>query len=104
MSLAFYFAFYSNGLKQREEDAILAERPDGEEYRIKDDKAVLDFFWERRNASPESLLLDGMGREDFWGRDLKEIPGLYPLTLENLRRIRRDGAGAAFALAAGDEA
>ena len=104
MSLAFYFAFYSDGLKQREEDAVLAERPDGEEYRIKDDKAVLDFFWEKRNASPESLLLDGMGREDFWGRDLKEIPGLYPLTLENLRRIRRDGAKAAFALAAGDEA
>lgn len=93
-SFAFYLAFYS-GTELREEG--LAGRRGGEEYLIRDDRAVLEFFAAHSGDSSAELAHAAMKNTEFWGRDLTEIPGFEEEAVRALERIERQGAYAVMA-------
>ena len=96
MSLAAYIAFYSNDIRRREEDGLICVRPAGNEYKVQDDAWVLDFYYERKDASAEQLVKDVLSNEKMWDRDLTKIDGLYETVLADLKLIREKGAEAAY--------
>ena len=97
MSLAAYIAFYSNDIQRREADCLVCRRAAGNEYKVQDDAWVLDFYYERRAASPEALVADVLSNEAMWGEDLTRIDGLQEKVTDGLKRIRTEGAEKAFA-------
>ncbi len=97
MSFALLIAHYSNEIQSLDETGLLCRRPLGNTYYVKDDRPVLEFYFERRNASPAALVHDVMSNKAFWGRDLIAVPGFEALTVKNLEIIRSEGALKAFA-------
>ena len=97
MGFAAYIAFYSNDLKRREADALVAVRPAGDEYRIQDDTWVLDFYWEHAGADPAALVHDVLADTRMWDEDLTKTAGLEEKVLADLQLIREKGAEEAFA-------
>ena len=65
-------------------------------YTCCDERWVLEFYWEHRNDSVEELATSVMKNEQMWGRDLTEIPGFLAATIENLQKIRNQGALSAY--------
>ena len=96
MSFAAYIAFFSNDIQALTEDGLICRRSKGNLYTCSDDRWVLEFFYARRDASPEDLVHDVMANTKMWGRDLTEIPDFEAVTVANLIKIRTDGALNAF--------
>ena len=79
---------------------MLASRS-GNDYTIKDDPKVLDFFYEHRMDSADALVHAVCSRADFWGEDLLALPGFEKAVCQDLSRIWECGAYAVMeALAA----
>ncbi len=97
MSLAAYIAFYSNDIQERAEDGLVCKRPAGNTYKIQDDSWALDFFYERKDASAESLVHDVLTNTQMWDQDLTQIEGFEAKVVENLKLIREKGAKEAYA-------
>ena len=97
MSFAAYIAFYSSDIQALTEQGLVCRRPKGNEYTVSDDRWVLEFYYSRRGVSDETLVHDVMTNEKMWGQDLTLVPGVEQAAAENLRRIRTEGARAAFA-------
>ena len=97
MSFAAYIAFYSSDIQALTEQGLVCRRPKGNEYTVSDDRWVLEFYYSRRGVSDETLVHDVMTNEKMWGQDLTLVPGFEQADAENLRRIRTEGARAAFA-------
>lgn len=97
MSFAAYIAFYSSDIQALTERGLVCRRPKGNEYTVSDDRWVLEFYYSRRGVSDETLVHDVMTNEKMWGQDLTLVPGFEQAAAENLRRIRTEGARAAFA-------
>ena len=97
MSFAAYIAFYSSDIQALTEQGLVCRRPKGNEYTVSDDRWVLEFYYSRRSVSDETLVHDVMTNEKMWGQDLTLVPGFEQAAAENLRRIRTEGARAAFA-------
>ena len=97
MSFAAYIAFYSSDIQALTEQGLVCRRPKGNEYTVSDDRWVLEFYYSRRGVSDETLVHDVMTNEQMWGQDLTLVPGFEQAAAENLRRIRTEGARAAFA-------
>ena len=97
MSFAAYIAFYTNEIQELTEKGLLCRRPGGDTYLCCDDRWVLEFYYDHRQAPVEALVHDVMTHEQMWGMDLTAIPGFEELTVQNLERIRREGAVNAFA-------
>lgn len=89
-SLAFYIAFY-NGCELTE-NGLKAVRPKGDEYTVMDDRSILEFYAQRKDASAETLVHDVLTNASFWGRDLTEIAGLEEKVLADLLYIKENGA------------
>lgn len=97
MSFAAYIAFYSSDIQALTEQGLVCRRPKGNEYTVSDDRWVLEFYYSRRGVSDETLVHDVMTNEKMWGQDLTLVPSFEQAAAENLRRIRTEGARAAFA-------
>lgn len=97
MSLAAYIAFYSSGILRREADGLICRREKGNEYKVSDDARVLDFYYGHREDGAEELVHAVLSEAGFWGRDLTEIAGLEMAAAEGLKKIRTQGARAAYA-------
>ena len=97
MSFAAYIAFYSSDIQALTEQGLVCRRPKGNEYTVSDDRWVLEFYYSRRGVSDETLVHDVMTNEKMWGQDLTLVPGFEQAAAETLRRIRTEGARAAFA-------
>ena len=97
MSFTAYIAFYSSDIQALTEQGLVCRRPKGNEYTVSDDRWVLEFYYSRRGVSDETLVHDVMTNEKMWGQDLTLVPGFEQAAAENLRRIRTEGARAAFA-------
>ena len=97
MSFAAYIAFYSSDIQALTEQGLVCRRPKGNEYTVSDDRWLLEFYYSRRGVSDETLVHDVMTNEKMWGQDLTLVPGFEQAAAENLRRIRTEGARAAFA-------
>ena len=66
-------------------------------YPIRDDAAVLDAMADACRL-PAAEFVDRIARRtDFWGMDLREIPGFASAAAAALDRIRTVGAAAALA-------
>ena len=97
MSFAAYIAFYSCDVQELTEAGLVCRRPKGNLYTCSDERWVLEFYWDHRDDSPEELVRAVMTNRRMWDRDLTEIPGFREATVKNLKRIRGEGAIAAFA-------
>ncbi len=89
-SFAFYIAFY-NGMNLTA-DGLVAVRSAGEEYTIKDDKPVLQFFYDHKEDDAASLVHAVCTNADFWDEDLSEIPGFEEAVSGYLTGIKEKGA------------
>lgn len=88
-SLAFYIAFY-RGLRM-DENGFYGVRKDGE-YKIMDDRNVLEFYNKHKDDDAAALTQAALGNTDFWGEDLTQIPGLCEAVSENLKTVWKQGA------------
>ncbi len=97
MSLAAYIAFYSSDIKELNAKGLVCRRPKGNEYTVSDDRWALEFYYDHKDDTPEALVHAVLTNEQMWGQDLTKIEGLEAATVENLKKIRTEGAKAAFA-------
>ncbi|RKM62778.1 tagaturonate reductase [Butyrivibrio sp. XB500-5] len=96
MSLAAYIAFYSSNIKGLNDKGLVCERPSGNEYVVSDDRWVLEFYNDKKDASEEELVRAVLGNTRMWDMDLNEIDGLTDLVVDNLKTIKREGALKAY--------
>lgn len=89
-SFAFYAAFY-RGVRM-EENAMIGVRNQNEEYQIKDDQAVLDFFFSHKDDDVAAYAHAVCSNIDFWGEDLSLIDGFENAVADILQKIETDGA------------
>lgn len=97
MSFAAYIAFYSNDIQELTDAGLVCRRPKGNTYTCSDDRWALEFYWEHRNDSVEELVHAVMTNEQMWGQDLTQVSGFEAATVANLKKIREEGAVAAYA-------
>ena len=95
-SFAAYTAFYSNDIKELTDKGLVCRRSKGNEYTVSDDRWVLEFYWNHRNDSPEELVHAVMTNTEMWGQDLTEVPGFEEAAVRILKKIREEGALAAY--------
>ncbi len=97
MSFAAYIAFFSNEIQELTDAGLVCRRPKGNTYVCSDDRWALEFYYEHRNDTPEELVHAVMTNLQMWGQDLTLIPGFEAATVANLKKIRAEGALAAYA-------
>lgn len=88
-SFAFYIAFYNGHTLT--DDGLVGSRS-GNDYLIKDDPAVLRFYYNHRNASPSELVHAVCTNTTFWGEDLSQICGFEEAVATYLTMIQEKGA------------
>ena len=96
-SFAAYIAFFSNDIQQLNDTGLVCRRAKGNCYTCVDDRWVLEFYYNHKDASVEELVHDVMTNEKMWGQDLTKVPGFEEATVKNLKTIRTAGALAAYA-------
>ena len=96
MSLAAFIAFYSNQIQELNDKGLVCKRPKGNTYTISDDRWVLEFFYDHRNDSPEALVHAVLSDVKMWDMNLAEIAGLEDAVISGLKKIRTEGAEAAY--------
>ncbi len=96
-SLAAYIAFYSNDIQALTEEGLVCRRPAGNEYTVKDDRQILEFYYDHRADDVTDLVHAVLSNEIMWDQDLTNIEGLEVLVTEILKTIRTKGAKAAYA-------
>ena len=90
-SLAALISLYRNG---KLKDGKLECLRDGKPYVLQDDAALLSFFADREGASAETLAKEFIEREDFFGPELKAVPGLIEAVTGCLKEIEQAGVRA----------
>lgn len=88
-SLAFYIQFYTGN--RLEENALVGVRGENE-YEIKDDHFILEFFDAHKQDDAVSMAKAVLSNQDFWGEDLTLIPGLLDAVTEDLVMVKEKGA------------
>lgn len=88
-SFAFYIAFFTGD--HLTEDALIGLRGN-EEYPIKDDRYVLEFYEEHKNDTAAELAHAVCTNESFWGEDLSKLEGFEAAVAGYLEDIRTKGA------------
>ena len=96
VSLAAYIAFYSSDIQALTDKGLVCRRPKGNEYTVSDDRWVLEYYWNHKDASPEELVHGVLSNEQMWGQDLTKIEGLEAEVVRLLKLIRTKGALAAY--------
>jgi len=97
MSLAAYIAFYSNDIQELNDEGLVCRRPKGNNYTVQDDRWALEFYWDHKDDSAEDLVHAVLSNEKMWDQDLTKIPELEKTVVADLKKIREDGAEAAYA-------
>lgn len=97
MSLAAYIAFYSSDISELTDKGLVCKRPAGNTYTVSDDRWALEFFFDHRNDTEEELVRAVLGNEKMWDRDLNNIEGLTEAVVNDIKKIRKEGAEAAYA-------
>ena len=87
-SFALYIAFF-NGHTLTDE-GLVASRS-GNDYTVKDDKEVLDFYLAHKDDSVEDLVHAVCTNEAFWGEDLTQLEGFEAAVCNYLTQIREEG-------------
>lgn len=92
-SIAALMAFYT-GTEIR--DGVLIGHRNGQEYSVKDDMPVLEFFRDNCEKDTGDFVAAYLGREDFHGQDLNQVPGLTDAVTAYLDDIKTNGMRAAL--------
>ena len=87
-SFAFYIAFFNGHTLT--EDGLVASRK-GNDYTVKDDKNVLEFYLAHKDDSVEDLVHAVCTNTDFWGEDLTALEGFETAVCNYLTQIREKG-------------
>ena len=96
VSFAAYVAFYSNDIQELTDKGLVCRRPKGNEYTVSDDRWALEFYWTHKDDTPEDLVHAVMSHTEMWGQDLTEVPGFEAEAVRILKKIRAEGALAAY--------
>ena len=96
MSLAAFIAFYSNQIQELNDKGLVCKRAKGNTYTVSDDRWVLEFFYDHRNDSADDLVHAVMTNVKMWDKSLADIPGFEKAVAEALKKIRDEGAEAAY--------
>ena len=88
-SFAFYIAFFNGHTLT--EDGLVASRK-GNDYTVKDDKNVLEFYLAHKDDSVEDLVHAVCTNTGFWGEDLTALEGFETAVCNYLTQIREKGA------------
>ena len=97
MSFAAYMAFFSSEIQELNEQGLVCRRPKGNTYVCNDDRWALEFYYAHKDDSVEDLVHAVMTNEQMWGQDLTAVAGFEAATVANLKKIRTEGALAAYA-------
>ena len=97
MSFAAYIAFCSNDIQELTDAGLVCRRPKGDTYICSDDRWALEFYYDHKNDTEEELVHAVMVNQQMWGQDLTQVPGFEAAAATGLRRIRQEGAIAAYA-------
>jgi len=92
-SIAALMAFYT-GTEIRE--GVLIGHRNGEEYSVKDDAKVLEFFRDNCEKDTRTFVTSYLGNVDFHGQDLNAVPGLTDAVVAYLDDIKTNGMRAAL--------
>ena len=92
-SIAALMAFYTG---TEIKDGALVGHRDGQEYSVKDDLNVLEFFRDNCGKDTRTFVENYLGREDFHGQDLNKVPGLTDAVVSYLDDIKANGMRAAL--------
>ncbi|MBR4981752.1 MAG: tagaturonate reductase [Lachnospiraceae bacterium] len=92
-SLAALMAFYQGD--EIKDGALIGTR-NGEEYRIMDDAAVMEFFRDNCRNETSEFVKAFLGRIDFFGQDLNEIKDLTDTIVAHLNDIKENGMRSAL--------
>ena len=87
-SIAALMAFYTGS--EIKDSALIGSR-DGEEYRILDDMAVLQFFAQNSQKDAVEYTHNVLSNKEFWGQDLSVIPNLEQTVTSFVSDIRTSG-------------
>ena len=96
MSFAAYIAFFSNDIQALTTEGLVCRRTKGNDYVCCDERWVLEFYYDHRNDSAEELVHAVMSNGQMWGQNLTAVAGFETATVENLKKIRTEGAIAAY--------
>lgn len=88
-SLAFYIAFY-RGVRL-DGDGFTGLRGE-EEYAIKDDRFILEFYYAHREDDSRAIAEAVLSHTEFWGEDLTTYDGLVEKVAADLQIIEEQGA------------
>lgn len=97
VSFAAYMAFYTCGVQELTDRGLICRREDGEEYFVRDEQWILEFYRAHCGDTAEELVRAVMTNKEMWGRDLTAIPGFETSVAADLKLIRAEGAAALFA-------
>lgn len=87
-SFAFYIAFFNGHTLT--EDGLVASRK-GNDYTVKDDKNVLEFYLAHKDDSVEDLVHAVCTNTGFWSEDLTALEGFETAVCNYLTQIREKG-------------
>jgi len=87
-SIAALMSFYTS---EKAGEMSLVGNRDGEEYTIRDDKDVLDFFKANSSKSPKEFTQAFLSTEKFFGQDLTKVSGLVDAVTSYITDIRAKG-------------
>lgn len=87
-SIAALMSFYSS---EKSGEMCLIGNRDGEEYTIRDDQYVLDFFKDNSSKSPKEFAQAFLSNEKFFGQDLTKVEGLVDAITNYITDIRENG-------------
>lgn len=93
-SFAAYAAFYHRG-EALENGALIGKR-NGQDYLIRDDEAVLQWFYDHRNDDAQAFIDALVKNENFWGDALAKVDGFAETAGEMLARILELGMAEAM--------
>ncbi len=91
MSMAALIKFYSCDVQRLTDDGLVCKRPAGNEYTVKDDRPVLEFYYAHKDDDAKTLAHAVLSNESFWGEDLTAVPGFEAAVAANLEGIEAKG-------------
>lgn len=91
VSLTAYIAFYSCQIQKLTDDALICKRPAGDEYEVKDDCFILEFYNAHKDDTAQALTKAVLSNTDFWGEDLSAIAGLTETVSAQLTLFHKEG-------------
>lgn len=87
-SFAFYLDFY-RGVELKTEGLLGLREKDV--YMIKDDRNILEFYYDHREDRMEDLVKSVCSNLDFWGENLLEIEGFQEMVVTYMEEIQSQG-------------